>query len=101
MPQYPQPQPPANYVRQSALLRTSTVGATSVEIIPAGACKRVLVIGNPSEFNLWINPAGEDAVVGQSALCLPQSEYIFDPSPTASVHAIAEGGSITIYANGC
>lgn len=101
MPQYVQQKPPAPYVRQSALLVTGTVTEASTLIVRAGACRHLLVIGNPSGTNVWINPAGEPAVVGQGALCLPGTEYILDPAPTEAVYAISESGTVLLYANGC
>ncbi len=55
-----------------------SVGATSVEIIPAQAVKTLLIIGNPSEDeNLWLSIWGaasdqwEDAVVWEGFFLSP------------------------------
>jgi hypothetical protein len=90
------------YQPQSAILQTATVAATSTPIVKAGACLQTLTIFSApgAGADVWLNPSGGDAVVGQGARLPAAGSLTFKPPPIDAVSAIAATGSVTISAIG-
>ena len=94
---------PAAYLSQASILATASVPTASTTIVAANTCSRVLTIWTApgSTGNVWLNPAGGAAVVGQGALISQGGgSFTFDPVPTAAITAISDNGTVTISAIG-